>query len=106
MSNSKNLKSLTPAVLKRMIAEEKHKLMMENSAAESFLKQGKNKTNPYTAKSSKAGMHEVSAEDYAETINLINKAKMLKEEEQKLKKKLMQIQEMTKRVKARLLRDL
>ena len=94
MSN-KRIKTLTPAVLKRMIAEEKQKLMNE-SAADSFLKQGNNKVNPYTAKSSKGGMQEVQADGYAKTVSLLNKAKMIKEEEAKLKKRLSQLMEMKK----------
>jgi len=104
MSNKK-IKTLTPAVLKRMIAEEKQKLMKE-SAADSFLKQGNNKVNPFTAKSSKGGMTEVQADGYAKTVTLLNKAKMLKEEEARLKKRLSKIMEMKKNIKRKLLRDL
>lgn len=104
MSNKKT-KTLTPAVLKRMIMEEKQKLMKESNA-DSFLKQGANKVNPYNAKSSKADMQEVQADKYASTVTLLNKAKMLKEEEQKLKKRLGQIMEMKKNIKRKLLRDL
>ena len=104
MSNKK-IKTLTPAVLKRMIAEEKAKLVKESAAA-SFLKQGDNKVNPYTAKSSKGGMKEVQADGYASTVSLLNKAKTLKEEEEKLKKRLVQIMEMKKNIKRKLLRDL
>ena len=102
---SKKIKTLTPAVLKRMIAEEKQKLMKESNA-DSFLKQGNNKVNPYTAKSSKGGMHEVQANKYASTVSLLNKAKTLKEEEMKLKKRLSKIMEMKKNIKRKLLRDL
>lgn len=105
MSN-KQIKTLTPAVLKRMILEEKAKLIKEASDASSFLNQGGNKKNPFTQKSSKAGMHEVQADDYANTVNLINKAKMLKEEESKLRKKLSKILEMKRNIKQKLLRDL
>jgi len=104
MSNKK-IKTLTPAVLKRMIMEEKQKLIKESNA-DSFLKQGSNKVNPYTAKSSKAGMQEVQADKYASTVSLLNKAKMIKEEEAKLKKRLGQIMEMKKNIKRKLLRDL
>ena len=68
---SKKIKTLTPAVLKRMIAEEKQKLMKESNA-DSFLKQGDNKVNPYTSKSAKGGMHEVQADKYASTVTLLN----------------------------------
>jgi len=105
MSN-KQIKTLTPAVLKRMIMEEKQKLIRESSNSSSFLNQGGNKTNPYNSKSSKAGMHEVQADKYASTVNLINKAKMLKEEEAKLRKKLSKILEMKRNIKQKLLRDL
>lgn len=103
--SKKGIKTLTPAVLKRMIAEEKRKLMKESNA-DSFLKQGGNKVNPFTAKSSKAGMHEVEPDKYASTVNLINKAKMLKEEEMKTRKKLTKILEMKKVIKRKLMRDL
>ena len=88
-----------------MIKEEKEKLVKESNA-NSFLKQGNNKVNPYTSKSSKGGMQEVQADKYASTINLVNKAKMLKEEERKTRQKLSKILEMKKRIKRQLLRDL
>lgn len=103
--SKKGIKTLTPAVLKRMIKEEKEKLVKESNA-DSFLKQGNNKVNPYTSKSSKGGMQEVQADKYASTINLVNKAKMLKEEERKTRQKLSKILEMKKRIKRQLLRDL
>jgi len=102
----KYTKPLTPTTLKRMIKEEKAKLMKESSNASSFLNQGGNKKNPYKEKSSKAGMHEVQADKYASTVTLLNKSKMLKEEEAKLRKKLSKIMEMKRNIKRKILRDL
>ena len=85
--------------------EERKKLMKESNS-DSFLKQGSNKVNPYTTKSSKAGMQEVQADKYASTVSLLNKAKMIKEEEAKLKKRLVKLTEMKKNIKRKLLRDL
>lgn len=101
---SKNSKLLTPRVLRKMIAEEKAKLV--NESADKFLKQGDNKFDPYSKKSAKGGMHEVQADKYADTSALLARAKMLKEEEKKITKRLQQIQEMKKRIKRRLLKDL
>lgn len=97
-------KTLTPRILRKMIAEEKQKLIKES--ADKFLNQGNNKHNPYNKKSSKGNMHEVEADKFASTSSLLNKAKMLKEEEAKINKRLKQIQEMKRRIRAKLLKDL
>ena len=97
-------KTLTPHVLRKMIAEEKQKLIKES--ASKFLNQGSNKHNPYNKKSSKANMHEIEADKLASTSALLNKAKMLKEEEEKINKRLKQIQEMKRRIRSRILKDL
>lgn len=98
------IKTLTPSVLRKMIMEEKQKLIKES--AEKFLKQGDNKHDPFSKKSSKAGMHEVEADKFASTSALLSKAKMLKEEEEKITKRLHQIKEMKRRIRVKLLKDL
>lgn len=85
-----------------MIEQEKRKLIKET--ADSFLNQGGNKTNPYKKTSSKAGMHEVEAKDWAKTSKLLSTAQTLKEEETKLKNKLRKLQEYKRAVKKQLLK--
>ena len=97
-------KILTPHVLRKMIMEEKQKLIKES--ASKFLNQGENKHNPYSKKSAKAGMKEVNADKLASTSDLLSKAKMLKEEEEKINKRLKKIQEMKRIIRKKLLKDL
>jgi len=97
-------KILTPHVLRKMIMEEKQKLIKES--ASKFLNQGENKHNPYNKKSSKAGMKETEADKLASTSALLGKAKMLKEEEAKINTRLKKIQEMKRIIRKKLLKDL
>lgn len=100
---SKN-KTLTPYILRKMIMEEKQKLIAES--ADKFLKQGDNKYDPFSKKSAKSGMKEIEASNFASTSKLLTKAKMLKEEERKITKRLKKIQEMKRVIRRKLLKDL
>jgi hypothetical protein len=97
-------KTLTPYILRKMIMEEKQKLIAES--ADKFLKQGDNKYDPFSKKSAKSGMKEVEASNFASTSKLLTKAKMLKEEERKITKRLKKIQEMKRVIRRKLLKDL
>jgi hypothetical protein len=95
--NSRKSRKLTPAVLRKIVLQEKRKMMRETS-------------DPVAAgieDPEKVDAEEVDAADQADTLEKdIDHMKVLKVHERKLKLKLKRIQEAKKRIRNRVVRKL
>ena len=94
---SKRARKLTPAILRRIVLQEKRRMMKETS-------------DPVAAgieDPEKVDAEEVDADEYADSLEKdIDHLKVLKVHEQRLRKKLRKIQEARRKVRKNLLRKL
>ena len=106
----KRVINLTPATLKRMIREERRKILREKKQKKAkksgMINDGKNKYNPYTKRSNKSGAKEVNASQIGNLSKIVNAAQKLNEHEKKLQKKIKLVKNIRNKLKNKIIKDL
>ena len=103
----KRVINLTPTTLRKMIREERQKILQEKKKQKSkIVADGKNKYNPYNRKKTKSKMTEINASQIGNLNKIISATQKLNEHEKKLQRKIKIVKNIRNKLKNKIIRDL